>query len=100
MENHLVRKHPRVNLSFTGGQEMALAVQDCIMGLKKAVELVREREESRSHSAAELARGRAKVNNNFAVSQQANEIEKDPMSGMVTTSIFLVFPVKNEFARR
>jgi len=81
MENHLVRKHPRVNLTFTGGQEMALAVQDCILGLKKAVELVREREENRSHSTAELARGRAKVNNNFAVSHQTNEIERDPLSG-------------------
>ena len=91
MENHLVRKHPRVNLTFTGGQEMALAVQDCILGLKKAVELVREREENRSHSTAELARGRAKVNNNFAVSHQTNKIERDPLSGMVTICNFSPF---------
>ena len=89
MENHLVRKHPRVNLSLPGGQEMALAVQECILGLKKAVELVREQEEIRSsHSAAELARDRATVNNNFAVSQPASETERDPFSGMVTASNF------------
>jgi len=48
LENHLVKKHPRVTLSHQGTDEMGRLVEECVSSLKRGIETVREQEEMRA----------------------------------------------------